>query len=119
MARDFAEAPAVLRGIESQADKIRDHLRDKGVEILERERRWQHKLWGLVNSMHGINHQGTVDKELDQMRTTRSGLWMIKVGVTLRLTFDTAPRYVKGRAGEKGRGVHLALRTLELCGLGF
>ena len=36
MARDFAEA-----------DKIRDHLRDKGVEILERERRWQHKRLGL------------------------------------------------------------------------
>eukprot|EP00439_Symbiodinium_sp_Y106_P032608 s1365_g3.t3 len=32
MHRDFAEA-----------DKIRDQLRDRGVEIMERERRWQHK----------------------------------------------------------------------------
>jgi len=30
--RDFAEA-----------DRIRDDLRTKGVDILERERRWQHK----------------------------------------------------------------------------
>jgi len=32
MHRDFAEA-----------DKIRDELRDRGVEVLERERRWNSK----------------------------------------------------------------------------